>query len=260
MPLPGGDAAVRHTRRMALAHLHAAGIPWQVDLPPVAACAPDERRLLARQLERGLNCAPTSSMGRLFDAVSSLVGLCHHAGYEAQAAIELEAAAHAHLAGHAAVEDADGADFALVPAPGTDDGPLVADPSPVVRSVAEAVRRSDPPGLVAVRFHAAVVRLVRRVCATVRERHGLETVALSGGVFANALLARDCARGLRADGFTVLTHRLVPPNDGGLALGQLMIAARDDAFPPPGPPGPADNPRRTHVSGGTRQGAHHRGA
>lgn len=79
--------------RMALAQLREAGIAWTDDLPSVIACPHDERRVLERQLERSLNCVPTSSMGRLFDAVSSLAGVCHQVGYEAQAAIELEAAA-----------------------------------------------------------------------------------------------------------------------------------------------------------------------
>lgn len=80
--------------------------------------------------------------------------------------------------------------------------------------------------MVAARFHRGVTGLVRLVCGRARERHGLDTVALTGGVFANTLLSSACAAALRADGFTVLRHRLVPPNDGGLALGQLMVAAR----------------------------------
>ncbi|MGV4927331.1 carbamoyltransferase HypF [Streptomyces sp. BHT-5-2] len=221
VPLPGGDTSVRRPYRMALAHLHAAGLPWTPELPPVAACPPDELRLLARQLDRDLNCAPTSSMGRLFDAVSSLAGICHHAGYEAQAAAALEAAARAAGAGHGP-----GYAFGLrtdAPAAG---GALVADPAPVLAAAVEDVRAGARPERVATRFHTAVAGLVRRVCGLARERTGLSTVALTGGVFVNTLLAEAAARTLREDGFTVLRHRLVPPNDGGLALGQLLVAAR----------------------------------
>ncbi|WP_457029706.1 carbamoyltransferase HypF [Kitasatospora sp. P5_F3] len=214
--LPGGDATVRRPYRMALAHLRAAGIDWAEDLACTVACPPQERRLLARQLELGLNCVPTSSMGRLFDAVSSLVGVCHLAGYEAQAAIELEAAALT------ATEQTGAYAFLLG---GT--GPtLAADPAPVLAAAVADVRAGVPPGVVAARFHASVAGLVRRACRLARERYGLDTVALTGGVFANSLLSSACASTLRADGFTVLRHRQIPPNDGGLALGQLMVAAR----------------------------------
>ena len=226
-PLPGGDAAVRRPYRVALARLRAAGIVWDPGLPCVAACAADERQLLARQLERNLNCVPTSGMGRLFDAVSSLAGVCHLAGYEAQAAIELEAAALA-----APADDGPGYRFALRPAPtGAPDAPpsaapLIADPAPVLAAVAADVLAGTPAPLIAARFHTAVTELVHRTCLLARERHGLDTVALTGGVFANTLLSSACATALRTDGFTVLRHHLVPPNDGGLALGQLMVAGR----------------------------------
>ncbi|WP_043268531.1 carbamoyltransferase HypF [Streptomyces sp. CT34] len=221
VPLPGGDTSVRRPYRMALAHLHAAGIPWSQQLPPVAVCPPDERRLLARQLERDLNCAPTSSMGRLFDAVSSLTGICHHAGYEAQAAVALEAAALT-----AGEEHGPGYAFALSAGAGTGGAELVADPAPVLAAVTEDVRAGTGRAVIAARFHAAVAGLVRRCCALARERTGLATVALTGGVFANTLLAETAAGLLRQDGCTVLRHRQVPPNDGGLALGQLLVAAR----------------------------------
>ncbi|GLF95414.1 carbamoyltransferase HypF [Streptomyces yaizuensis] len=223
VPLPGGDAAVVRPYRMALSHLRAAGIPWTSDLPPVAACPDDELRVLERQLATGLHCVPTSSMGRLFDAVSSLAGVCHRAGYEAQAAIELEAAAYAH-----GPYDSDGYGygFALREEAG---GRWVAGPAPVLAAAVADLRSGAPPGRVAARFHAGVAVAVRRLCGAARDRHGLDTVALTGGVFGNALLLSACARGLAADGFTVLRHRRVPPNDGGLALGQLMVAARATA-------------------------------
>ncbi len=217
-PLPGGDTTVRRPYRMALAHLHAAALPWDADLPSVAACPPDEQVVLARQLAGGLGCADTSSAGRLFDAVASLAGVCHRSGYEAQAALELEAAAVA-----ASVLPAGGYCFALRRS-GT--GALTADPAPVLSGVVADLRRGVPRELIAARFHRSLVTLVRRLCAAARQQHGLDTVALSGGVFANALLATESADGLRRDGFTVLRHRQVPPGDGGLALGQLVIAAR----------------------------------
>ncbi|MFB6435382.1 carbamoyltransferase HypF [Streptomyces sp. NPDC056411] len=224
VPLPGGDTTVRRPYRMALSHLRAAGLDWAEDLPPVAACPPEERRLLARQLERDLNCVPTSSMGRLFDAVSSLAGICHRAGYEAQAAVELEAAALT------ADEDDGGYPFDLRAAPPGPRGPAaadtVADPAPLLAAVVADVRAGTDPALIAARFHTAVAGLVRRCCGQARERTGLETVALTGGVFANSLLAEATAALLRRDGFTVLRHRRVPPNDGGLALGQIVVAAR----------------------------------
>ncbi|MFB7257265.1 carbamoyltransferase HypF [Streptomyces nojiriensis] len=221
VPLPGGDAAVHRPYRMALSHLRAAGIDRTPELPCTAACPPEELALLERQLERGLNCVPTSSMGRLFDAVSSLAGICHLAGYEAQAAIELEGAA----LGAGGADPGPGYAFGLRAAPGPDGGPVTADPAPVLAAVVADVRAGTDPALIAARFHTGVAALVATLCVLARERHGLDTVALTGGVFANTLLSSACARRLGAAGFTVLRHGRVPPNDGGLSLGQLMVAA-----------------------------------
>ncbi|WP_405892186.1 carbamoyltransferase HypF [Streptomyces sp. NBC_00104] len=228
VPLPGGDAAVRRPYRMALAHLRAAGIPWSADLACTAACPPDELQVLERQLERDLNCVSTSSMGRLFDAVSSLTGVCHRAGYEAQAAVELEGAAL-----RAPAEDTTAYAFALHASEKSRGGVVRADPAPVFAAIVGDLRAGVEPAVVAARFHRGVSALVRRMCERARERHGLDTVALTGGVFANTLLSSACAAGLREDGFTVLRHHLVPPNDGGLALGQLMVAARATSTPTP---------------------------
>ncbi|MFH9725126.1 carbamoyltransferase HypF [Streptomyces sp. NPDC017254] len=230
VPLPGGDAAVRRPYRMALAHLRAAGLAADPGLPCTRACALGELRLLERQLARELNCVPTSSMGRLFDAVSSLAGICHHAGYEAQAAIELEAAA---LRAPAVAEDERYAFRLGSPRAGAR---LTADPAPLLTAVAADVLDGTPTAVVAARFHRAVARLVRTVCVAARGETGIETVALTGGVFANTVLSSACAHGLREDGFTVLRHRRIPPNDGGLALGQLVVAARVTDRAAPGTP------------------------
>jgi hydrogenase maturation protein HypF len=227
VPLPGGDAAVRNPYRMALSHLRAAGLPWRDELPCAAAATPEERRLLERQLERGFNCVPTSSMGRLFDAVSSLAGVCHRVEYEAQAAMELENAALADLAGPLADDERNDAYRFMLRAVRQDPGaPLIADPAPVLAAAVADVGAGVTAGPVARRFHRAVTGLVLEVCTVARERTGIGTVALSGGVFCNALLTEGCGAVLERDGFTVLRHHRVPPNDGGLALGQLIVAAR----------------------------------
>jgi hydrogenase maturation protein HypF len=210
--LPGGDVGVASPCRTALARLRAARLPWDADLPCVAACTLDELRLLDRQLERDIACVPTSSMGRLFDVVSSLAGVCHRARYEAQAAIELEAAAVL-----AWPEKTGAYSFG---------GDL--DPGPVLAAIVADLRQGVPVPVIAARFHRGVAAAVTQVCRAARRETGADVAALSGGVFANALLDAACAALLEADGFTVLRHRRVPPNDGGLALGQLVAASHTD--------------------------------
>jgi hydrogenase maturation protein HypF len=212
VPLAGGDASVLRPYRMGLAHLRAAGVPWHPELPSVAACPPTERSVLARQLETGFGCVPTSSMGRLFDAVASLAGVRHLAEYEAEAAIMLEGAARGADPGSAVDYR-----FAL-------DG-AVADPTPVIRAVAADALAGVAPARIAGRFHAAVTALITDLAELCRERTGLDVVALGGGVFQNTLLVEAAYRALGEHGFTVLRPRLLPPNDGGIALGQLAVGA-----------------------------------
>ncbi len=211
VPQPGGDVAVRRPYRMALAHLWSAGIAWDEDLEPVRACPEPERRVLAQQLRASLNCAPTSSMGRLFDAAAALIGVQQHAAYEAQAAIEMEALAAPDVP----------ADFAF----GVDSA-LRIDPAPVLRALIDQKRAGAPVAALSGKFHAAVADLVLGVCLRIGAAEGVRTVALSGGVFQNTLLLDMCMRRLNARAFSVLTHSRVPPNDGGLALGQAVIAGR----------------------------------
>ncbi len=210
VPLPGGDATIRRPYRAALAHLWAAGIEWAPDLPPVQHAATSERDVVQRQLEHAVHCVPTSSMGRLFDAVSSLLGLRHEASYEAQAAMELEWAADGHL------EGARPYCFGLV------DGEI--DPAPVLRSIIDDLRAGCPVGSMAAGFHLAVADLMAQVAVDLRAHRGMQRVALSGGVFQNVLLLRLAQEKLMAHHFEVLVHHLVPPNDGGLALGQAVVA------------------------------------
>jgi hydrogenase maturation protein HypF len=217
VPLPGGDAGVRNPCRMALSHLRAAGVAWETGLPCVQACPRDELRLLGAQLASGTRCAPTSSMGRLFDAISSIAGVCHRVGYEGQAAAELEAAARS----------AGAVDGSYAFAVSADDGlPWPLDAAPVVASAAADVLAGVPAPVIAVRFHRAVVSAVADIAERTRAVAGISEATLSGGVFVNVLLSAWCAQELAARGFTVLRHHRVPPTDAGLALGQIAVAAR----------------------------------
>jgi hydrogenase maturation protein HypF len=225
VPLPGGDSAVTNPARMALAHLWAAGLDWDDDLPCVAALTPAQRTLLRQQLERSVAVTPTSSMGRLFDAVSALLGIRQAITYEGQAAIELE-----WLAG-----DADGSGGGGGPvgdAAGDRELPVyrfpvapVIDPGPVLAAIVRDRRAGVPPPAIAAAFHLAVAAAVAEVAVEVAGDGGPRTVALSGGVFQNDRLTTATRTALEEAGFRVLTHRVVPPNDGGLALGQLAVLA-----------------------------------
>ena len=208
--LPGGDATIRKPYRAALAHLRAAGVEWSTDLPPVRAASCAELTVLERQLERQVHCVPTSSMGRLFDAVSSLLDLRHTVSYEAQAAMELETAAGS---------GADGGEsygFAV------EAGEI--DAGPVLRTIVADLRGGRSRAAIALAFHGAVARLISEAAEGLRQSTGINTVALSGGVFQNVLVTQLARAELTLLGFAVLTHHLVPPNDGGLALGQAVIA------------------------------------
>jgi hydrogenase maturation protein HypF len=214
VPLPGGDKAIREPWRVALAHLHQAGLEWEQDLPPVNFASRMKSKalnpldLLERQISRRLNSPPTSSMGRLFDAVSSLLGIRHTANYEAQAAIELEALA-------------DPQETGIYPflITGQD-----LDPSPLLQALIADLRTGIPIPTLAKRFHNTIADLALRVCQQIREKNGFNEVALSGGVWQNITLLEITASLLVNDGFDLLLHRQVPANDGGLALGQAVIA------------------------------------
>jgi hydrogenase maturation protein HypF len=211
VPLPGGDLGVREPFRMALAHLAHAGVGWNPALPSGAAATDVEQRIIARQIERGVNAPPTSSMGRLFDAVASLVGVRHRARYEAQAAIELEALVAPGEHGAYPIE--------------VDAGePAIIDPAPVIRGIVQDLEDAVAVPIIAARFHASVAAMIVDVSRRVRDRTGLGRVVLSGGVFQNVALLERARRTLAAAGFEVFSHRRVPSNDGGIALGQAAVA------------------------------------
>lgn len=209
--LAGGDAAVRSPARQALTRLREAGVDWDDGLPPVDATPSEERRVLSTQLGRRLNVATTTSMGRLFDAVASLCGVRQVVTYEGQAAIELEAL----VAG----EPESGFEIPI-------DESGVWRTERLVRAVASEVLDGTAPDEIAARFHRAVADTIARAAHRLRSEHGIGVVGLSGGVFQNVVLTGWAEHHLRAAGFEVLVHRIVPPNDGGIALGQAAVAMR----------------------------------
>jgi len=215
VPLPGGDAAVRNPWRMALSQLWTAGIDWTPDLAPVAAISDAELRLIRSQLDNNAGCVACSSMGRLFDAVASLLGVRHRIDYEGQAAIELEVLA-------------DSADAQAAPLRMDVRTDAVIEPTGMVRAMVSALRAGIEPAMLAAGFHRAVAQAVSDVVGLVAGE--VRMVGLTGGVFQNVLLLRLCRQQLQQNGFEVLTHHAVPPNDGGLALGQAAVSvltARD---------------------------------
>jgi hydrogenase maturation protein HypF len=198
VPLAGGDTAVREPWRSALGYAGAEdrlrGVPEQ------------RLRAVQRMIETGTNTVMTSSCGRLFDAVAALIGLRTEVNFEGQAAIELEAIVDASCEERYQFEiDGEDLDF-----------------RPMMERI---VKETAPPSVVAARFHNTLAGAIHQMCLRMRRESGLNRVCLSGGTFQNMRLLGLTARALRASGFEIFLHRTVPPNDGGIALGQAMIAA-----------------------------------
>jgi hydrogenase maturation protein HypF len=214
LPLPGGDAATRNPWRIAFSYLYTLlGKVPQLALPEGVEA---QIQLLRQQLDRQVNCPRTSSMGRLFDAVSALLGVCTQTSYEAQAAIELEQIANCDLQSAICSSYPFQVEMAQ-------DGRIVRLQEMFVALV-EDVERGVPAAEIGWRFHCTVTHMIVQVCQTIAEETGLRTVALSGGCFQNRVLLRLAAPALRSAGLDVLLHRQVPCNDGGLSLGQATIA------------------------------------
>ena len=196
--LPGGDAAIRAPWRMAAS--------YRMDTFGADVLVEPRERIVGQMIERKINTVQTSSCGRLFDAVASMIGLRHEVNFEGQAAIELE------MIADEAVEDA--YPFAF-------EGECIDFRPAIERIAGETAGKSA----IAARFHNTVAAAIVETCLRIRSESGLRRVCLSGGTFQNVLLVSRAAAGLRRNGFEVFLHSRVPPNDGGIALGQAAIAA-----------------------------------
>lgn len=213
--MPGGEAAIRDPKRMAMAYLHAA---FGEDCAHIGErlgleFSKLELDVVLHQLRTGLNSPVTSSAGRLFDAVSAICGVCRERTYEGQPASQLEMAADESYMG------------AYQGSVRMDGSTVVIDTIPIVRAVVEDCIAGVDSALISAKFHNALVGLLAEACRAVRERSGVGLVALSGGVFQNAIILTRLREALERFGFEVLVHRIVPPNDACISLGQAAAAA-----------------------------------
>jgi hydrogenase maturation protein HypF len=215
--MPGGTAAVRQPWRMALSYLnHAYGPSFaELEIPSVKAVTVESRKLIMQMLAQGINCPLTSSCGRLFDGVSALLGICPEISYDAQAAIEMEMAI-------------DESDLRAQPYDSLITGQFTGGAIPIaalIRFVVKDIIEGQSVQTVAARFHASLAEMLLVAARSARAKSGIDRVVLSGGVFQNKILFELLIDRLQRDDFIVITHHQVPPNDGGLALGQVAIAS-----------------------------------
>jgi hydrogenase maturation protein HypF len=222
LPLPGGDRAAREPWRMALALLHRSlgrrALEPANQPEGLRAIDPQRQALLIEMIERGLNCPPTSSCGRLFDAVSALLGLCTESRYEGEAAMLLE-----HQASLAPAGDDPGRYPVHL---SVADSLVVLDSAPLGPLVLADLQANAPVPLLARRFHQWLVDGCVALLNELRERTVLTEVVLSGGCLQNRLLFETLVQALAGHGFTVHTSELVPVNDGGISLGQAYLGGR----------------------------------
>ena len=223
--LPGGAASVRDARRNAFALLSELGL---LEHPGAARLLDslDEqtRSVTATMIERGINSPRTSSMGRLFDAAAAILGICDKATYEGEPAIELEAAAWRALSSESACPAGNIAGFSVTES-SRPDACHVLNSRSLIEALLEGIRAGTAAYRLALDFHIAIARSSARIAREICAREGIDTVALSGGVFMNRLLLQLLTRELKSMGLTVLIPQTVPVNDGCIAYGQAAVAS-----------------------------------
>jgi hydrogenase maturation protein HypF len=213
VPMPGSSMAIREPWRMAMVYLSEAfgGEEENLKIEMINRVDLQKWAFLKRMIEKRINTPLTSSMGRLFDAVSALLSVRHTVRYEGQAAIELES-----IADRSATEEYP---FSIL----KDEEPMVIDPTEAVRALVNDLSDGVSPSVISGRFHRTVASVIVETCRAIRTASGLNRAVLSGGVFQNMLLLYLAKEGLERSGFDVYTHELVPTNDGGISLGQAVI-------------------------------------
>jgi len=212
--LPGGDAAAKFPWRMALSYLHKSygESLFQLPIKFLRNLKQQDANIVLQMITKRINSPLTSSCGRLFDAISSLIGLRHKIAYEGQAAVELEMCQNLNENGRYpwGIEEKN--------------GHLILLTSKIIRGVVEDIKKGFSRGIISRRFHNTLIDMFTAICVMLREKSGIDQVAMSGGAFQNVTLLTNLTRSLTSNGFKVFTHRLVPTNDGGLSLGQAVCA------------------------------------
>ena len=222
--LPGGAASVRDARRNAFALLSELGLLEHPGAARLLGSLDEQTRsVTATMIEHGINSPRTSSMGRLFDAAAAILGICDKATYEGEPAIELEAAAWRAFSSESACPTGNMASFSVTESSRPDDFHVL-NSRPLFEALLEGIRTGVPAGKLALDFHVTIARASARIAREICAREGIDTVALSGGVFMNRLLLQLLTRKLKDAGLTVLIPQTVPVNDGCIAYGQAAIA------------------------------------
>ncbi|MDX1707111.1 MAG: carbamoyltransferase HypF [Desulfobacterales bacterium] len=214
VPMPGSSAAIKEPWRMAISYLYATFGQklLDLDLPLVKQIEPHKLNILMEMILKGVNCPQTSSLGRLFDAVAAIVGIRQQVNFEGQAAMELEMLAGGSCDSHYDTQ-------------WTSQMPIAIPPQTIIRGVVQDIQNGKSPGEISDKFHRTLIVLFSEICASIRREHDLNRVVLSGGCFQNSLLLSGLIKQLEENHFEVYAHRQVPTNDGGIALGQALVAA-----------------------------------
>jgi len=234
VPMPGGEKAVREAWRMAASWLNRVfgNEVGKLDIGIAQRVGIDKWRKLLNLLRSDLPQPQTSSMGRLFDAAASLLGICDFGAYEGHPAIWLEMEAARWLQEEESEKRcgvrSSECDFEKLPFAFelSETEPIVMKAGTVIEGVVDALKRGEPVGKIAAQFHAAVAEVTLKACVKIRERTGIKEVVLSGGVMQNVLLLSLLVPSLERAGFSVFVPTKLPPNDGGICFGQAAIAAK----------------------------------
>jgi hydrogenase maturation protein HypF len=213
LPLPGGDQAIRNPWRMTLSYLATFVDGFDdLNLDVVSKRSDKEKEMVLKLIKSGFNSPLTSSMGRLFDSVSALLGICDQSTYEGQAAMELEMVLERETGDCYPLSYQDQNDCVII------------SPAPLIRKICSDLKTGKPAGYISGKFHNSIISMLVETCIRFRDAWKLNRIALSGGCFQNTYLLSRSIEMLTGEGFEVFYHQKVPPNDGGLALGQALIA------------------------------------